>query len=121
MEIGFFTTAGELNYLKIKPFKNDMHVFTLTVFVYNKGIHLKSRPYVFKHRRNGFELTAEQEQGRVESLVGYMRRNYFVPVPKVKSFGELNLMLLERLHEDDRRPVHGKEISIGEAWEQGKC
>jgi len=61
-----------------------------------------------------------QEQGRVESLVGYMRRNYFVPVPRVKSFGELNWMLLERLREDDRRPAEGKEISIGEAWEQEK-
>jgi len=61
-----------------------------------------------------------QEQGRVESLVGYMRRNYFVPVPRVKSFEELNWMLLERLSEDDRRLVPGKEISIGEAWEQEK-
>jgi len=61
-----------------------------------------------------------QEQGRVESLVGYMRRNYFVPVPRVRSFEELNWMLLERLREDDHRPVPGKEISIGEAWEQEK-
>ena len=61
-----------------------------------------------------------QEQGRVESLVGYMRRNYFVPVPRVRSFEELNWMLLERLREDDHRPVFGKEISIGEAWEQEK-
>ena len=29
-------------------------------------------------------------------------------------------MLLERLHEDDRRPAEGKEISIGEAWEREK-
>jgi len=61
-----------------------------------------------------------QEQGRVESLVGYMRRNYFVPVPRVNSFEELNGMLVARLREDDRRPVSDKEISIGEAWEQEK-
>ena len=61
-----------------------------------------------------------QEQGRVESLVGYMRRNYFVPVPRIKSFEELNWMLLERLRQDDRRPAEGKEISIGQAWEQEK-
>ena len=61
-----------------------------------------------------------QEQGRVESLVGYMRRNYFVPVPRVNSYEELNWMLLERLREDDQRPVEGKEISIGEAWDQEK-
>jgi hypothetical protein len=59
-----------------------------------------------------------QEQGRVESLVGYMRRNYFVPVPRVRSFDELNRMLLERLREDDRRLVPGKEITIRDAWEQ---
>ena len=61
-----------------------------------------------------------QEQGRVENLVGYMRRNYFVPVPAVKSFKELNWMLMERLLEDDRRLATGKEISVGEAWEQEK-
>jgi transposase len=61
-----------------------------------------------------------QEQGRIENLVGYMRRNYFVPVPQVNSFEELNCMLLERLRADDGRPVAGKEISIGEAWAQEK-
>ncbi len=61
-----------------------------------------------------------QEQGRIESLVGYMRRNYFVPVPRVDSFEELNSMLLERLREDDRRTVEGKDMSVGEAWEQEK-
>lgn len=61
-----------------------------------------------------------REQGRVESLVGYMRRNYFVPVPEVDSFEELNRMLLARLQEDDERPVTGKEATIGAAWEAEK-
>jgi len=61
-----------------------------------------------------------QEQGRIENLVGYMRRNYFVPVPQVNSFEELNCMLLQRLRADDGRPVAGKEISIDEAWSQEK-
>ncbi len=61
-----------------------------------------------------------REQGRVESLVGYMRRNYFVPVPRVSSFAELNEMLLERLSRDDERRVPGKGVTIGEAWEQEK-
>ena len=59
-----------------------------------------------------------REQGRVESLVGYMRRNYFVPVPRVSSFEELNQMLLDRLKEDDRRTSPGKEVSIEKAWEE---
>ena len=61
-----------------------------------------------------------REQGRVESLVGYMRRNYFVPLPEVSSFEELNKMLLERLREDDKRPATGKEMTVGEAWESEK-
>jgi hypothetical protein len=61
-----------------------------------------------------------QEQGRVESLVGYMRRNYFVPMPEVDSFEELNRMLLTRVQEDDGRPATGKEMTIGAAWEAEK-
>ena len=47
-----------------------------------------------------------QEQGRVESIVGYMRHNYFVPVLRVASLEELNWMLLERLQQDDVLLVH---------------
>lgn len=61
-----------------------------------------------------------REQGRVENLVGYMRRNYFVPVPRVSSYEELNKVLLERLHADDSRLSPGKDINIGEAWEAEK-
>jgi len=66
-------------------------------------------------------VATPREQGRVESLVGYMRRNYFVPVPEVESFEELNRVLLARLIEDDQRPVTGKEITIGQAWESEKA
>lgn len=65
-------------------------------------------------------VATPREQGRVESLVGYMRRNYFVPVPVVESFEELNRMLLSRLLADDKRLVPGKEITIGQAWEKEK-
>jgi transposase len=61
-----------------------------------------------------------REQGRVENLVGYMRRNYFVPVPRVSSYEELNQVLLERLHKDDGRLSPGKDITIVEAWEAEK-
>ncbi len=61
------------------------------------------------------------EQGRVENLVGYMRRNYFVPEPRVASFEELNQMLMMRLEEDDRRPSPGKPVTIGEAWNEEKA
>lgn len=61
-----------------------------------------------------------REQGRVENLVGYMRRNYFVPIPEVESFEELNRILLERLKEDDGRISPGKQVTIGEAWAEEK-
>jgi transposase len=61
-----------------------------------------------------------REQGRVENLVGYMRRNYFVPVPRVSSYEELNQVLLERLYKDDGRLSPGKDITIREAWEAEK-
>lgn len=61
------------------------------------------------------------EQGRVESLVGYMRRNYFVPEPRVTSFEELNQMLMRRLQEDDRRSSPGRSVTIGEAWDEEKA
>jgi transposase len=62
-----------------------------------------------------------REQGRVESLVGYMRRNYFVPVPRVKSYEELNQLLLERLVADEGRKSPGSEMTVREAWEKEKA
>ena len=61
-----------------------------------------------------------REQGRIENLVGYARRNYFVPLPEVSSYEELNHTLLGRLTEDDGRTSAGKDITIGEAWENEK-
>ena len=65
-------------------------------------------------------VATPREQGRVENLVGYMRRNYFVPLPRVDSFRELNDMLLERLRKDDSRLSWGKQVSIGQAWQMEK-
>ena len=61
-----------------------------------------------------------REQGRIESLVGYMRRNYFVPVPKVASFAELNQELRRRLSADEGRKVPGEPLSISQAWSEEK-
>ncbi len=56
------------------------------------------------------------EKGGVEHGVGFGRRNFMVPIPKVASFAELNALLLEECRKDDQRQVDGQAVTIGEAW-----
>jgi transposase len=57
------------------------------------------------------------EKGGVEHGVGFGRRNFMVPIPKVASFAELNALLLAECQKDDARQVDGQPVTIGEAWE----
>lgn len=57
------------------------------------------------------------EKGRAEKGVGFSRRNFMVPIPRVASFDELNAHLLSACLEDDRRRVDRQPMTIGEAWE----
>jgi len=56
------------------------------------------------------------EKGGVESGVGFGRRNFMVPIPRVDSFAELNEHLLACCQADDSRTVEGQERTIGEMW-----
>ena len=58
------------------------------------------------------------EKGGVEQMVGFARRNYFVPMPEVSSFEELNLLLVQKCLQDDHRRLPRREVTIGQAWEQ---
>lgn len=58
------------------------------------------------------------EKGGVEHSVGFSRRNFMVPIPRVASFEELNAYLLGECQRDDVRIVHGQPLSIGQAWQQ---
>src|SRR6266480_7018290 len=58
------------------------------------------------------------EKGGVEGSVGFSRRNYLVPMPRVASFEELNRHLLAACQRDDVRVVHRQSVSIGQAWQQ---
>jgi transposase len=48
------------------------------------------------------------EKGHVETLVGYARRNFLVPVPRVDSFETLNIQLEADCGQDLERTLRGK-------------
>lgn len=54
------------------------------------------------------QVRRPNEKGVVENVVKFARQNYFVPVPKVKDFAELNTYLAKRCAEDLERQVRGK-------------
>ncbi len=57
------------------------------------------------------------EKGGVEGSVGFSRRNFLVPLPRVASFEELNRFLLEQCQRDDVRVVDRQTQSIGQMWQ----
>jgi transposase len=58
------------------------------------------------------------EKGGVEHSVGFARRNFLVPLPRVASFAELNAQLLAACLADDARQVKGQPSTIAAAWQQ---
>ena len=58
------------------------------------------------------------EKGVVERLVGYVRRNFLVPVPRFSSWEELNLYLLDQCKKRLLKTAAGKDKTIGELLEQ---
>jgi transposase len=58
------------------------------------------------------------EKGGVEHGVGYARRNFLVPLPKVDSFAELNAYLRVCCQREDQRQVAGQSQTIGATWQQ---
>jgi transposase len=61
------------------------------------------------------------DKGKVEGLVGYARRNFMVPVPRVNSWEELNERLLEQCRERRTRRLRGHEETIGERFERDRA
>jgi transposase len=53
------------------------------------------------------------DKGKVEGLVGYARRNFMVPIPRVSSWEELNTRL-----EAEGRRLRGHTETIGERFER---
>ncbi len=61
---------------------------------------------------------AGHEKGRVEAGVGYARRNFLTPLPRVDSFAELNEHLLQKCLKDDQRQIEGQPVIIEVAWQE---
>ena len=57
------------------------------------------------------------DKGKVEGLVGYARRNFMVPSPRVGSWEELNAQLLEQCRKRRARRLRGHQETIGERLE----
>lgn len=60
------------------------------------------------------------EKGGVENDIGYTRRNFLVPMPKVESYQELNEHLRQACLQDTQRRMRGQTQKIVELWEEEK-
>src|SRR5450631_982920 len=61
------------------------------------------------------------DKGKVEGLVGYARRNFLVPIPRVASWEELNQRLLEACRERRARRLRGHQETIAERFERDRA
>lgn len=67
-------------------------------------------------------IASGNEKGLVENLVGYARRNFMVPVPKVKSLAELNQQLLKDcLNYRNTHKVDSRTNKVKDAYEEEWC
>jgi transposase len=58
------------------------------------------------------------DKGKVEGLVGYARRNFMVPIPRVSSWEELNTRLEAESRKRRLRRLRGYTETIGERFER---
>ena len=49
------------------------------------------------------------EKGGVEGIIGFARRNFLVPLPRVENFDQLNQLLVERCHAYGGHLIAGRE------------
>ena len=83
------------------------------------GAHAKKQAgYTALAAHYGFEAifcnpASGNEKGLVEGLVGYIRRNVCVPIPKAETLEQLNEMLLEKCRKYLKHHIRGKEADVG--------
>lgn len=61
------------------------------------------------------------DKGKVEGLVGYARRNFMVPMPRVASLEELNVKLITAIHRRDQRVLRGNNQTIAVRLQQDQA
>jgi transposase len=61
------------------------------------------------------------DKGKVEGLVGYARRNFMVPIPRVSSWDELNAHLEAECRKRRERRLRGHTETIGERFERDRA
>ena len=87
------------------------------------GSHAKSQDYYAALAAHyGFEPifcnpASGHEKGLVENLVGYMRRNVCVPVPRTTSMDELNQSLLDKCSSYFTHQIRGKSAPVGDMFQ----
>lgn len=59
-------------------------------------------------------IAAGHEKGLVEGLVGWVRRNILVPIPKVTTIDELNAEMLRKCLKYRGHKISGREQTVGE-------
>jgi transposase len=60
------------------------------------------------------------EKGLVENLVGYVRRNTLVPMPKVDSLEQLNTVLIHKCKDYVSHTIKGRTGTVGENYDLEK-
>lgn len=78
------------------------------------------------HRRFGFTYLfaapgAGNEKGCVENAVGYVRRNFLIPMLAITDFEASNATLQDQLQRDRQSLHYSKEVPIDELWEYDKA
>lgn len=64
---------------------------------------------------------AAHEKGGTEGMIGYIRRNYLVPIPVVESFEELNEKLLNACLRHGTHRTQGRTESVDNLFEREKA
>lgn len=89
------------------------------------GLHAKATDgyksfaahYAFK--TDFCNVASGNEKGLVENLVGYARRNFMVPVPRVASLEELNQkLILDCLNYRDNHKVESHSLTVRAAYDE---